>query len=126
MPIGEIQPKCMSFCVEPFLHIHTYIYRITSYLRLVVLAVGFQHSAKLGFSRESELVLQSIKAAREVIRIMVERLYPTGNLRFAMEASFLYVAFAAAFLINVSLLNLSKYYIIKMAIAFAPQIPPPT
>jgi len=34
---------------------------------------------------------------------MVENLYPTGNLRFAMEATFLYVSFAAAFLINVSL-----------------------
>lgn len=33
---------------------------------------------------------------------MVERLYPTGNLRFAMGANFLYVSFAAAFLINVS------------------------
>jgi len=73
---------------------------ITSYLRLVVLAVGFQHAVKLGFSRDSELVSKSIQAAREVIQIMSERLYPTGNLRFAMEANFLYVSFAAAFLIN--------------------------
>ncbi|KAG6854333.1 hypothetical protein C0991_008228 [Blastosporella zonata] len=73
---------------------------ITSYLRLVVLAVGFQHAIKTGFTRDSELVLRSIKAAREVIQIMVERLYPTGNLRFAMGANFLYVSFAAAFLIN--------------------------
>jgi len=73
---------------------------ITSYLRLVVLAVGFQHAVKSGFSRDSELVSKSIQAAREVIQIMAERLYPTGNLRFAMEANFLYVTFAAAFLIN--------------------------
>ncbi|KAF8078012.1 fungal-specific transcription factor domain-containing protein [Lyophyllum atratum] len=73
---------------------------ITSYLRLVVLAVGFQHAVKLGFSRDSELVSKSVQAAREVIQIMAERLYPTGNLRFAMEANFLYVSFAAAFLIN--------------------------
>ncbi|KAF9457171.1 fungal-specific transcription factor domain-containing protein [Collybia nuda] len=73
---------------------------ITSYLRLVVLAVGFQHSAKTGLSRDSPVVNKSIHAAREVIQIMVERLYPTGNLRFAMEANFLYVSFAAAFLIN--------------------------
>jgi len=73
---------------------------ITSYLRLVVLAVGFQHAVRLGFSRDSELVSKSVQAAREVIQIMAERLYPTGNLRFAMEANFLYVSFAAAFLIN--------------------------
>ncbi|RDB21455.1 Protein priB [Hypsizygus marmoreus] len=73
---------------------------ITAYLRLVVLAVGFQHAAKSEFSRDSELVLKSIQAAREVIQIMVVRLFPTGNLRFAMEANFLYVSYAAAFLIN--------------------------
>jgi len=44
----------------------------------------------------------AIEAAREVIHIMVGRLYPTGNLRFALEANFLYVSFAAAFLVNVS------------------------
>ncbi|KAG6878741.1 hypothetical protein C0993_011556 [Termitomyces sp. T159_Od127] len=73
---------------------------ITAYLRLVVLTVGFQHAFKSGFSEDSEILLKSIKAAREVIQIMVERLYPTGNLRFAMGANFLYVSFAAAFLIN--------------------------
>ncbi|GLB37436.1 putative GAL4-like Zn(II)2Cys6 (or C6 zinc) binuclear cluster DNA-binding domain [Lyophyllum shimeji] len=73
---------------------------ITAYLRLVVLAVGFQHAAKLGFTRDSELVSKSVQAARAVIHIMAERLYPTGNLRFAMEANFLYVSFAAAFLMN--------------------------
>lgn len=79
------------------------MHRITAYLRLVVLAVGFQHAAKLGpLFRESEIVQKSVGAAREVIHIMVERLYPTGNLRFALEANFLYVSFAAAFLINVS------------------------
>ncbi|TFK42647.1 fungal-specific transcription factor domain-containing protein [Crucibulum laeve] len=73
---------------------------ITAYLRLVVLAVGFQHSMKRGLSRDSEVVVKSIDAARTVIQIMLERLYPTGYLRYAMEANFLYVSFAAAFLIN--------------------------
>ncbi|KAG6818170.1 hypothetical protein H0H87_000075 [Tephrocybe sp. NHM501043] len=50
------------------------------------------------FSRSGGWI--STRAAREVIQIMVERLYPTGNLRFAMGANFLYVSFAAAFLIN--------------------------
>ena len=55
-----------------------------------------------GLSRSCSIVLKSIETAHEVIRIMVGRLYPTGNLRFAMEAHFLYVSFAAAFLVNVS------------------------
>jgi hypothetical protein len=83
---------------------HRYMFRIASYLRLVVLAVGFQHTAntQVGLRRDSAVVLKSVHAAREVIQIMVERLYPTGNLSFALQANFLYVSFAAAFLINVS------------------------
>ncbi|KAF8894525.1 fungal-specific transcription factor domain-containing protein [Infundibulicybe gibba] len=73
---------------------------IAAYLRLVVLAAGFQHADKASLFRGSEIVSKSMDAARTVIQIMVERLYPTGNLRFAMEANFLYVSFAAAFLIN--------------------------
>lgn len=76
-------------------------FRITAYLRLVVLAVGFQYAVKSGVSPESEVFKQSIDAARSVIQITIERLYPTGHLRYAMEANFLYVSFAAAYLVNV-------------------------
>lgn len=48
-----------------------------------------------------------------VIQIMVERLYPTGNLRYALDANFLYVAFAAAFLVNVG--HVSYYCMINPA-----------
>jgi transcriptional regulatory protein LEU3 len=41
-----------------------------------------------------------MNVAKLVISIMVDRLYPGGHLRYGMEAHFLYVAFAAAFLIN--------------------------
>ena len=70
-------------------------------MKLVVLSVGFQHSAKRGLSRGCEVVLKSIEAARTVIEIIIEQLAPTGYLRYAMDANFLYVSFAAAFLINV-------------------------
>jgi hypothetical protein len=101
-----------------------YISRIASYLRLVVLAVGFQHTAKTraGLCRDSAIVLKSVHAAREVIQIMVERLYPTGNLRFALEANFLYVSFAAAFLINVRL-STSLDIPTNRAIAIAAKVP---
>lgn len=79
----------------------TYVCRITAYLRLVVLAAAFQHALKRGLSRQCDVFKRALDAAKMVISIMVERLYPTGHLRFAMEANFLYVAYAAAFLTNV-------------------------
>ena len=62
------------------------------------------------------------KVAREVIHIMVDRLYPTGNLRFALEANFLYVSFAAAFLVNVSLFSLTEYLLNRSAVALATRV----
>ncbi|KAJ3505560.1 hypothetical protein NLJ89_g7355 [Agrocybe chaxingu] len=73
---------------------------ITSYLRLVVLLVGFQRTKQEDLRQDSEVLVKSIEVARTTIQILVERLYPTGYLRYAMEAHFLFVSFAAAFLIN--------------------------
>ncbi|TFK76511.1 hypothetical protein BDN72DRAFT_831085 [Pluteus cervinus] len=76
---------------------------ITAYLRLVVLSLSFQHLALDGFHSHSmalTVLNTSMDAANTVIQIMLERLYPTGYLRYAMAANFLYVSFAAAFLIN--------------------------
>ncbi|KAF9480102.1 hypothetical protein BDN70DRAFT_905913 [Pholiota conissans] len=73
---------------------------IVAYLRLVVLLVGFQQTSSEDLTRNSEIFLKSVDAARSVIQITIERLYPTGYLRYAMDANFLYVSFAAAFLIN--------------------------
>ncbi|KAJ7219201.1 hypothetical protein GGX14DRAFT_549692 [Mycena pura] len=71
-----------------------------AYLRLVILADGFQHATKKGLSRDSDILRLSINAAQTVIQIVVDRLYPTGNLRYDMDARFLHVSFAAAFLVN--------------------------
>ncbi|KAJ6630715.1 fungal-specific transcription factor domain-containing protein [Mycena sp. CBHHK59/15] len=73
---------------------------IAAYLRLVVLADGFQHATRKGLSRDSEILRLSIDEARTVIQIVLDRLYPTGNLRYAMDANFLYVSFASAFVVN--------------------------
>ncbi|KAJ7273637.1 hypothetical protein B0H12DRAFT_1007228 [Mycena haematopus] len=74
---------------------------ITAYLRLVILADGFQHASKQGFSRDSDILRLSIDAARTVIQIALDRLYPTGNLKFAMEdISLASVSFASAFMVN--------------------------
>ncbi|KAF9532237.1 hypothetical protein CPB83DRAFT_807430 [Crepidotus variabilis] len=73
---------------------------ISAYLRLVVLLAAFQRSDAENLRRDSEIFLKSLNAARSVIQIATERLYPTGYLRYAMEANFLYMSFAAAFLLN--------------------------
>ena len=72
-----------------------------AYLRLVVLLAGFQKMRLEDLSRGSEILIKSVDAARTVIQIANERLYPSGYLRYAMESNFLYMSFAAAFLINV-------------------------
>jgi hypothetical protein len=68
----------------------------------VFLAAGFQHAARERTLAGSVLVPRAVEVAREVIHVMIDRLYPTGKLRYALEANFVYVSFAAAFLINVS------------------------
>lgn len=73
---------------------------ITAYLRLVVLSLGFPFAVKKGVMRDSPIVQKCIDVAFLVIHIIVRDLYPTGILRFAMESNFLYVAFAASFLLN--------------------------
>ncbi|KAF8654088.1 hypothetical protein AX16_003621 [Volvariella volvacea WC 439] len=73
---------------------------IAAYLRLVILALGFQHSTKADLLKDPGILNESMEAARTTIQIMVELLYPTGYLRYAMQANFVYVSFAAAFLIN--------------------------
>ncbi|KAF4614734.1 hypothetical protein D9613_003000 [Agrocybe pediades] len=73
---------------------------IAAYLRLCVLTVGFQKMKAEDLRPDSEILVKCIDAARSVLQIAIERLYPTGYMRYAMEANFLYVAFAAAFLIN--------------------------
>ncbi|PPQ75279.1 hypothetical protein CVT26_015270 [Gymnopilus dilepis] len=72
----------------------------TIYLRLVVLTAGFQKTKADDLKPDSEILLKSIDAARSLIQLTLERLYPTGYLRYAMQTNFVYITFAAAFLIN--------------------------
>ncbi|EPT01301.1 hypothetical protein FOMPIDRAFT_1120913 [Fomitopsis schrenkii] len=69
-------------------------------LRLIVLGVGIQHSLKRNLTPGIELVNLSIEAANQVLKYGVERIYPTGFLRYVTEPQYLYVTYSAAFLIN--------------------------
>ncbi|KDQ60686.1 hypothetical protein JAAARDRAFT_124881, partial [Jaapia argillacea MUCL 33604] len=81
---------------------------IAAYSRLVVLSLGFQYASET-LSREHPIVTRCVEVAKTVIKIMTESLFRTPYLRYSMAAHFLYVAFAAAFLLNLmrpSLLHL--------------------
>ncbi|KAJ3521872.1 hypothetical protein NMY22_g12132 [Coprinellus aureogranulatus] len=73
---------------------------IAAYLKLVVLSNAFTPAYKQGLSPDTPFFRLSLNAARNVIQIMVERLSPTGSLRYAMDANFLYVSYAASYLIQ--------------------------
>ncbi|KAJ3545622.1 hypothetical protein NM688_g5606 [Phlebia brevispora] len=72
----------------------------SSYMRLVVLSQGFQHCVKHGISRDSYILQQSIEVSQTALQTVIEKLYPSSLLGWAMDANFLYMAFSAAFLLN--------------------------
>ncbi|KAI0093578.1 hypothetical protein BDY19DRAFT_260419 [Irpex rosettiformis] len=88
-----------NFC--PIIRYRTHNFTlVSSYMRLVVLSVGFQYAVKKGITRECYILQQSIAMARSAILTVIDHLYPSGFLSWALEANFLYMAFSAAFLLN--------------------------
>ncbi|KAF7305100.1 hypothetical protein MKEN_01225200 [Mycena kentingensis (nom. inval.)] len=75
----------------------------SAYLRLVILASGFQCAQKhfsLDTTHNREILQLSASAAREVIQIAIDSSFPYPYLRYAMDSHFLFISFAAAFLVN--------------------------
>lgn len=75
--------------------------------RLMVLGYGLQrvvsaqkHEKGAGASRDDFLVRQCIETAKEVISCMIYKLFPTGMLRYTLDAHLLFVTFAAAHLLS--------------------------
>jgi transcriptional regulatory protein LEU3 len=62
-----------------------------------------EHAAKAGLNRlkGSSIFRESADAALGVIHLAVDRLHPTGLMRYTAPVSFFYMTFAAAYLINV-------------------------
>ncbi|TRM57554.1 fungal-specific transcription factor domain-containing protein [Schizophyllum amplum] len=78
-------------------------FQMVSYLRLTLLAAGLRQSMKKGgpgLTRDCEIFKKAYDAAKTVIETLLDDLYYTGLLRYAVEDQFLYVAYAAAFLVN--------------------------
>jgi len=71
-----------------------------NYSRLVMFSFGFQHAVQKGLLREDVFFQRCFEAACGCITTMVDRLAPTGYLRFAPDAHFVFASFASAFLLK--------------------------
>ncbi|KAH7915024.1 fungal-specific transcription factor domain-containing protein, partial [Hygrophoropsis aurantiaca] len=96
----ETHPSTHSMCICWMSRSSRALMVIAAYMRLAMLSQAFQHDSACRTSSESYIPRESIYCARTVIRIVVQRLFTTGRLRYALESHFLFAAFAAAFLLN--------------------------
>ncbi|KZT69158.1 hypothetical protein DAEQUDRAFT_811600 [Daedalea quercina L-15889] len=69
-------------------------------MKLIVLGAGFHHSVRQGQEPDRDVLHLSVEAALACVRVHAEELYPAGVLRSQVEPHFLYVTYAAAFLVN--------------------------
>ncbi|KAF8579154.1 hypothetical protein K439DRAFT_1360225 [Ramaria rubella] len=73
---------------------------IVNYSRLVMFSFGFQHAVQRGLRREDIFFQRCFDAACAVITTVVDRLAPTGYMRFAPDGHFIFSSFASAFLLK--------------------------
>ena len=87
--------------MKVFYKIHT-LSSYVNYCRLVILSFGFQYAIRHGLvvTPDDQLVSRCFEAASEVIVTLVERLAPTGYLKYAPDGYMGFPAFAAAFLLK--------------------------
>ena len=87
--------------MKAFYEIHI-LSSYVNYCRLVILSFGFQYAIRHGFvvTADDQLVSRCFEAASEVIVTLVERMAPTGYLKYAPDGYMGFPAFAAAFLLK--------------------------
>ncbi|KAH9951891.1 hypothetical protein B0H21DRAFT_3003 [Amylocystis lapponica] len=73
---------------------------VVAHLRLAILSAGFQTVVKQGAPLDPQILNTCVQLAKSILRNTIESFYPAGMLPFIFEAHYLYIAFAAAFLIN--------------------------
>jgi hypothetical protein len=91
-----VHPQMNAFCET-----HT-ISSYVNYCRLVILSFGFQYAIRNGLvtTANDQLVSRCFGAASEVIVTLVERMAPTGYLKYSPDGYMGFLAFAAAFLLK--------------------------
>ncbi|QRW23098.1 Fungal specific transcription factor domain [Rhizoctonia solani] len=85
-------PACKYRCdLLPFL---------SNYSRVVIFSFGHQQAFQRGLEKGKVFFDKCYKAASEVIRIAIEILAPSGRLKYSPDGHFVFLSFAAAFLLK--------------------------
>ncbi|KAF8597278.1 hypothetical protein BDV93DRAFT_562453 [Ceratobasidium sp. AG-I] len=73
---------------------------LANYSRLVIFSFGHQQAFQRGLEQGKVFFDQCYKAASEVVRIAIDILAPSGRLKYAPDGHFVFISFAAAFLLK--------------------------
>ncbi|QRV95926.1 Fungal specific transcription factor domain [Ceratobasidium sp. AG-Ba] len=73
---------------------------LSNYSRLVIFSFGYQQAFQRGLQHGKVFFDKCYKAASEVVRIAIEVLAPSGRLMYAPDGHFVFISFAAAFLLK--------------------------
>ncbi|CAE6525117.1 unnamed protein product [Rhizoctonia solani] len=95
-------PACRYRCdLLPFL---------SNYSRVVMFSFGHQQAFQRGLEKGKIFFDKCYKAASEVVRVAIEVLAPSGRLKYAPDGHFVFLSFAAAFLLKASRLMLRPQF----------------
>ncbi|KAH7322256.1 hypothetical protein B0J17DRAFT_684162 [Rhizoctonia solani] len=73
---------------------------LSNYSRVVIFSFGHQQAFQRGLEKGKIFFDKCYKAACEVVRIAIEILAPSGRLRYSPDGHFVFLSFAAAFLLK--------------------------
>ncbi|KAF5391201.1 hypothetical protein D9757_003162 [Collybiopsis confluens] len=76
-------------------------FRLVGYSRLVMFSFGFQQAYQRGIQSGDDLFFtKCLEAAKSVLHNMVDKLAPSGYLRYSADGHFIFASFASAFLLK--------------------------
>ncbi|KEP47283.1 fungal specific transcription factor domain protein [Rhizoctonia solani 123E] len=73
---------------------------LSNYSRVVIFSFGHQQAFQRGLEKGKIFFDKCYKAACEVVRVAIEVLAPSGRLKYAPDGHFVFLSFAAAFLLK--------------------------
>ncbi|CAE6480281.1 unnamed protein product [Rhizoctonia solani] len=83
---------------------------LSNYSRVVIFSFGHQQAFQRGLEKGKVFFDKCYKAACEVVRVAIEVLAPSGRLKYAPDGHFVFLSFAAAFLLKASRLMLRPQF----------------
>jgi len=74
---------------------------LVSYGKLVVLSIGLRDGMRQGMKHNNPFADQCVDAASEILTQIVDKLAKLGYMRYCVEAYFVFMGFAAAFMLKI-------------------------